>query len=185
MQDYYDSYDMTEPITRKSLLRYSMEGGVWLGLYLAIRFVFTVMSLYSTLSNILALALFVGTPFVLYRIMMRYHRDCGYTSFFSLQWMLGIMLFFFASLISCIPEYVFYEYINPQYVSEVLDRTFVMLDEMGMLQESTSLAEMRTALAEVGSPSAAEMVLQSIWSNVFFGSLLSIVVAPFVTRKRQ
>lgn len=176
---------MTEPTARKSLLKYSMEGGVWLGLYLVVRFVFTVMSMNSVLSNVLALALYVGTPFVLYRIMSVYHRDNGYMSFFSLLWMMGIMLFFFGSLISCIPEYIFYEYVNPQYVAELFDKTFVMLDEMDLLSGNASLESMRKVLEEGGAPSSIQMILQSIWSNVFFGSLLSMVVAPFVLRKRK
>ena len=176
---------MTESTARKSLLKYSMESGVWLGLYLIVRFVFTVTSMYSVMANILALALYVGTPFVVYRIMLQYHRNNGYISFFSLLWMMGIMLFFFASLISCIPEYIFYEYINPQYVTELLDNTFVKLDEMDLLKGNTSLESMRKALDEGGAPTSIQMILQSIWSNVFFGSLLSMVVAPFVLRKKR
>lgn len=162
-----------------------MEGGVWLGLYLIVRFVFTVASMYSVLSNVLALALFAGTPFVLYRIMLVYHRNNGYISFFSLLWMMGIMLFFFASLISCIPEYIFYEFINPEYVTELFSNTFVMLDEMNLLEGNASVESLRKALDEGGAPDSMQMILQSIWSNVFFGSLLSMVVAPFVLRKKR
>ena len=34
-------------------------------------------------------------------------------------------------------------------------------------------------------PTPLQMVMQSIWSNVFFGSLLSMIVAPFVLRKHK
>ena len=36
---------MADTVTRKSLLQHSMEGGVWLGLYLIVRFAFMVMGL--------------------------------------------------------------------------------------------------------------------------------------------
>lgn len=60
---------MANTVPRKSLLQYSMEGGVWLGIYLIVRFACMVMGLYFPVANLLALALFVGTPFVLYRII--------------------------------------------------------------------------------------------------------------------
>lgn len=176
---------MADSVKRKSLLQYSMEGGVWLGIYLIIRFACMVMGLYSAVANLLALAFFVGTPFVLYRIMMVYHRNNSYISFFSLLWMMGIMLFFFASLICSVAEYIFYQYINPYYVTELFDHAFTLIKESEVLSDAISLEDMRTALGEGAAPTPLQMVMQSIWSNVFFGSLLSMIVAPFVLRKRK
>lgn len=176
---------MANTVPRKSLLQYSMEGGVWLGIYLIVRFACMVMGLYFPVANLLALALFVGTPFVLYRIMMVYHRNNSYISFFSLLWMMGIMLFFFASLICSVAEYIYYQYINPQYIAELFNRAFALIKEMDVLSDTISLEEMSKALAEGSSPTSLQMVMQSIWSNVFFGSLLSMIVAPFVLQKRK
>lgn len=176
---------MADTVTRKSLLQHSMEGGVWLGLYLIVRFAFMVMGLYYSVANLIALALFAGTPFVLYRIMMVYHRNNSYISFFSLLWMMGIMLFFFASLICSVAEFVFYQYINPGYVAELFDRALALIKEYEMLSDTISLEDMHKAIGAGVLPTPLQMVMQSIWSNVFFGSLLSMIVAPFVLRKHK
>ncbi len=170
---------------RKSLLIYAMEGGVWLGLYLVVRFFCGVASIYSPLLNAVAMLLYVGTPFVLYHILMRYHKENGYVSGFALLWMMGIMLFFFASLICCVPEFVFYQYISPDYIANATSESLKLIEEMGLMQGGDTLNEMRDMLEGQAILTPMQMIMSSMWANVFFGSLLSIVVAPFVTRKKN
>lgn len=176
---------MSEITERKSLTRYSMEGGVWLGLYIVIRFFCGILGVYSPIFDALAMVLYVGTPYVLYRIMLGYHRSNDYVSGFSLLWMMGIMLFFFASLISAIPEYVFYQYINPDYVANAMQQSVKLLDEWGIMQDEAATDELRKAVEGGAVPTSLQMIMSSLWSNVFFGSLLSIVVAPFVIRSKK
>ena len=174
---------MTE---RKSLLRYSMEGGLWLGLYIVVRFFCGIASMYSPIFDMLALAMYVGTPFLLYYIMFQFHRNNGYVSGFSLLWMMGIMLFFFASLICCVPEYIFYQYIDPDYVGNAMKQSLQLIDEWGILKDDAAVETYREAVDKGAVPSAMQMIMSSVWSNVFLGSLLSIVVAPIVnSRKRK
>lgn len=176
---------MSEITERKSLLIYSMEGGAWLGGYLVLRFICSVAGTLSPLFDAMALLMFAFTPFVLYYIMLRYHRENGYLSGFSLLWMMGIMLFFFASLICAIPEYVFYQYINPDYIANAMTQSVKLIEDMGLMQNDETYNQMRQLIEEGTTPTALQMIMSSMWSNVFFGSLLSIVVAPIVTRKKN
>lgn len=176
---------MSERLERKSLLMYSMEGGAWLGIYLVLRFVCSVAGTLSPLFDGLALVLLVGTPFVLYYIMLRYHRQNGYISGFSLLWMMGIMLFFFASLISAIPEYVYYQYINPDFIANAMSESIELIEQLGLMENDATYRQMQELVAEGTTPSSLQMIMSSMWSNVFFGSLLSIVVAPFVMLKKK
>ena len=117
--------------------------------------------------------------------MLRYHRENGYISGFSLLWMMGIMLFFFASLICCVPEYIFYQYINPDYVANAMQQSLKLIDELGIIKQEEVLDAYRETVEKGGVPTAIQMIMSSMWSNVFFGSLLAIIVAPFVSRKKR
>ena len=176
---------MTNNTERKSLLVYGMEGGVWLGLYLIVRFFCGVAGTYISLLNTVAMLLFIGTPFVVYRIMLQYHKHNGYVSGFSLLWMMGIMLFFFASLISCVPEYIFYQYISPDYIANATSQSIKLIEEMGVIETQGTVDELRRMLEDNALLTPMQMVMSSMWGNVFFGSLLSIVVAPFVLRNKN
>lgn len=175
---------MNETTERKSLLAYGMEGGLWLGLYLVLRFICSVAGSFSPIFDALALMMFVGTPFVLYYIMLRYHRNNGFVSGFSLLWMMGIMLFFFASLICAVPEFIFYQYIDPDYIANAMTQSLKLIEDMGLMKDDEAYNQMRQLIEQGTAPTAIQMIMSSMWSNVFFGSLLSIVVAPFVTRKK-
>ena len=176
---------MTETTERKSLLMYAMEGGVWLGLCLIARFICGVAGLYSPVLNAVAMLLLIGTPVMLYRVMLQFHKKSGYISGFALLWMMGIMLFFFASLISCVPEYIFYQYINPDYIANAASQSVKLMEEMGWLKDDATLEEVNKMLAADAVPTSIQMVISTMWAHVFFGSLLSIVVAPFVLRKKN
>lgn len=175
----------SQKMPRKSLLMYSMEGGVWLGLYLILCFACNVGAFYVAGLSIVALLLYVAVPYVLYRIILRYHRNSHIVNFFSVNWMIGVLLFIFASLISAIPEYVFYQYIDPQYLSAVVEDTLAQLDTLGWMQEDEAMAEVRKMSDEGTLPSTIQMTISQMWSKMFIGSLLSIVVSPFVVRKKK
>lgn len=170
---------------RKSLLVYAMEGGVWMGLYLVIRFFCGVASIYSPMLNALAMLLYIGTPFVLYRILLQYHKSNDGVSGFALLWMMGIMLFFFASLICSVPEYIFYQYISPDYIANATSQSLKLIEEMGLIEGGETLNEMRNMLEGEALLTPMQMIMSSMWANVFVGSLLSIIVAPFVTRTKN
>ena len=176
---------MSEREERKSLIQYSMEGGLWLGLYLILRFFCGVLGVYSPIFDALALVLFVGTPYLLYRIMLAYHRQNDYISSFSLLWMMGIMLFLFASLITAIPEYIFYQYISPDYVANAMKQSVKLIEEWGIMKDNTAVEELRSVAESGAVPSSLQMIFSSIWSNLFFGSILSIIVSPFVLRNKK
>lgn len=173
---------MSENNPRKSLLAYSMEGGIWLGLYLTLCFAGNVAALYWPGISAIALLLYIVVPFVLYRIMKRYHRNSNIVNFFSVNWLLGIMLFFFAAIISSIPEYVYYQYINPDYIAQVVSSTLEQLDAMGWMQDDTGIEQVRKMNSEGTLPNAMDMVISQAWSKMFLGSILSIFVSLFVVR---
>ncbi len=169
----------------RNLLQYSMQAGVWLGLYLIVRFVCSVASIYSPMLNLIAMILLVGTPFVLYHLMKKYHKNNDDVSTFSLMWMMGIMLFAFASLICAVPEYLFYEYINPDYITNTMQQSVSLIKEMDLIKDDTLMQELEKISTTGAVPTSIQMIMSSLWSNVFFGSLLSFVVAIFVVRSKK
>lgn len=176
---------MSENTERKTLLLYGMEWGAWFGLYLVLRFICSVLGVNSPILNIVAMAMFIGTPIVLYYILLHYHKQHNCISGFSLLWMTGIMLFFFASLICCIPEYIFYQYINPDYIADAMVQSVNLIADAGVLDNDEVLSQMRQMLEDGNVPTAWQMSMSSFWSNLFFGSLLSAVVASLVTLKKK
>ena len=175
---------MKVTIERKGILNFSMEYGSYLGLYFIVKFLLATLSLRFAICDVLSALMLVGIPFVLYYLMIRFRRQNGGASFYSLLWMLGILLFFFASMISGLAEYIYYAYIDPQYIHNQVTALLSLLESMPSLQENEMMNLARQGFENGAIPSPIEMVIQTMWANVFFGSLLSMIVAWPANRKR-
>lgn len=176
---------MLQEAPKKSIARYAMEYGVYFGLYLIVKFVLMTFSLNNFIANFFSEILLIAIPFVLYYIMRHYKKQEGGKVNFSQLWMFGIFLFFFASLLSGVAEYIYYRYINPTFIEMQMSAVLDLIEHMTQTQESEMLQIMREGLAKGGAPSPIEMVFQTIWANVFLGSLLSIIIALIVSRKKN
>ncbi len=162
----------------KNIMQAAMEAGAFMGVFFIIKFIFTVLSLYSPLSGMLSSFMMLAIPLMLYYLMRRYYRDGGISSFSQL-WLLGILLFFFASLISGLAQYIYYVYINPDYIRmqfEMAGEAMKLIEEMNSLSAST-LEPYKQVMAQGDIPAPMSFVMTQMWVNVFFGSVLSMVMA--------
>ena len=91
------------------------------------------------------------------------------------------LLFFFASLISGLAQYIYYVYINPEYIKSQLSAAVTLLESLNMTSDPSLLEAVKTGLEQGNIPSPMAVVIQQMWVNVFFGSLLSAVMAWLVS----
>ena len=166
---------------KKTLTLCAMQYGVYLGLYFIVEFAFVIGSMHSNAANFMSTALLVATPAMIYLLMRHYVRQEGNSSRFVVLWLLGIYIFFFASLISGLAQYIYFQYIDPDWIPSFVEQQLQVLEAMGA--QSPEMADFadtaRAAIDNGASFEPIDVVFMMIWSNVFFGSLLSIVVAFF------
>lgn len=172
---------MQEEGKGKSIVTYAMEYGIYLGLFLTVKFAVTTQSTRFVALNVLSQVLLLALPFVVYWLMRRFRNEMQGRAGFSQLWLFGIFLFFFGSLLSGVAEYAFYRFIDPLYLERLIASVLDTLGTLSRMQDSPFLEVMREGLEKGGAPSAIEMVYQTILSNVFFGSLLSMLLAWVLT----
>ena len=139
--------------TQKGIVQFAMEAGAYMGLYFVVKFIFAVLSLNYPFCNVVS----------------------------TILWMMGILLFFFASLISGLAQYIYYVYINPEYIKSQLSAAVTLLESLNMTSDPSLLEAVKTGLEQGNIPSPMAVVIQQMWVNVFFGSLLSAVMAWLVS----
>lgn len=176
---------MEETAKPKGLLKQAMEMGAYFGLFLLVKFLLATQSLNNPFLNLASLLMLFAIPFVVYYLMRRFKKTITETNVFSQLWMFGILLFFFASLISCLGEYIYYVYIDPSYLNTQITAMLAMLDDMEQLKGNETLNMMKDAMANGATPTPSAMIMQTIWANTFVGSLLSILLALILNNTRQ
>lgn len=162
-----------------------MEYGAYFGLFLILKFLISTQSIQSALMNLIAYILTFALPFILFFIMRHYKRS-NYDGIRVPQlWSLGIMLFFFASLLSGLAAYIYYQYIDPA----LLDTQYQLsIKAIEFFQKDTPTDTIKSVLQlmkETGAPTPMQMVLQTIWVNVFFGTFLSAILALIANRTKR
>ncbi len=164
----------------KGMVQFAMEAGAYMGLFFVVKFIFTVLSLNFPICNIVATFMMLLIPVLLYFLLREYHRENRCRSHFSQLWMAGILLFFFASLIVALAQYVYYIYINPEYIHSQFVAAVNLMETMNLPADPSVMELLKEELAKGKSPDPMTVVMQQIWVNVFFGSLLSLFMSGIV-----
>ena len=71
--------------------------------------------------------------------------------------------------------------INPEYIKSQLSAAVTLLESLNMTSDPSLLEAVKTGLEQGNIPSPMAVVIQQMWVNVFFGSLLSAVMAWLVS----
>ena len=160
----------------------AMWHGLILAIYLVIRFFFMVSSANNTILNLLFIFITIGVPFVAYYLGKDFKKktdeELTYRNFYSH----GFFMFFFASLILAAVEYVYYGFINTEFITEQYN---TLLQNIEILKQTMPDAtQLEEIVNESPIPSASQMAMQNIWMYSFAGIIISLINAYILNKKQ-
>ena len=169
-------------IQQSKVYNAAMWHGLILAIYLVIRFFFMVSSANSTILNLLFIFITIGVPFVAYYLGKDFKKktdeELTYRNFYTH----GFFMFFFASLILAAVEYVYYGFINTEFITEQYN---TLLQNIEILKQTMPDA---TQLEEIVNaspiPTASQMAMQNVWMYSFIGIIISLINAYILNKKR-
>lgn len=171
-----------QQIQQSKVYNAAMWHGLILAIYLVVRFFFIVSSANSLILNILTIFLTIGIPFVAYYLgkdfKKKTNEELTYRNFYSH----GFFMFFFASLILSLVEYIYYGYINPEFISAQYDTLVQNLEILKQnMPDASSLEEVVNSSP---IPTASQMAMQNIWMYSFAGIIISLINAYILNKKQ-
>ena len=160
----------------------AMWHGLILAIYLVIRFFFMVSSANSTILNLLFIFITIGVPFVAYYLGKDFKKktdeELTYRNFYSH----GFFMFFFASLILAAVEYVYYGFINTEFITEQYN---TLLQNIEILKQTMpDASQIEEIVNESPIPTASQMAMQNVWMYSFAGIIISLINAYILNKKR-
>jgi hypothetical protein len=160
----------------------AMWHGLILAIYLVIRFFFMVSSANSTILNLLFIFITIGVPFVAYYLGKDFKKktdeELTYRNFYSH----GFFMFFFASLILAAVEYVYYGFINTEFITEQYNTLLQNIEIIKQTMPDASQIEEIVNASPI--PTASQMAMQNIWMYSFVGIIISLINAYILNKKR-
>lgn len=164
----------------KSIYRRGADDGFWFGIYLSLLFLAMVSSIYSALAGVATLAMVIAVPFIIFFFLRRSYRADNCTSPFSALWLHGICIFFFGSLLMALTAYVYLRFINPAYITNIVDMAIEVYGSVDSPDAHEMVSLLQKAKDSHILPTAGGTAVQVIWAGVFSGSLLSMILSAIV-----
>ena len=169
-------------IQQSKVYNAAMWHGLILAIYLVSRFFFMVSSADSTILNLLFIFITIGVPFVAYYLGKDFKKktdeELTYRNFYTH----GFFMFFFASLILAAVEYVYYGFINTEFITEQYN---TLLQNIEILKQTMpDASQIEEIVNESPIPTASQMAMQNVWMYSFVGIIISLINAYILNKKR-
>lgn len=161
---------------RFNINKSAMVYGLYLGLFLIFKFFAEVMSLSGSGYGLVYAFCILMLPFLVLYFAVLFGRKqppgvLGYWHYFRFIF----MIFFFASTILAVAQYVYFAFINPGFLQGQYE---TLLSNMDLLSETMPVfGQYKEMFGQMQAPTPAMMVYQTIWIYVLAGVLLGFPLA--------
>jgi hypothetical protein len=183
-------------IIRINLLQTSMTLGTYLGAYIILVYLVAALTVKYSILSLLSLPLLIGIPFVAFFLIRRF-RDSTKAPFFPfpVSWMLSILMFLFATVLSCMVAYMYLRFIdNGALASGLMARMEEMMaqsdavtagftDAAQIEQYNSTMELIRQTITWFCSLPASGVAKQLIQSSLLWGNIMSLFIG-LLTAKR-
>ena len=183
-------------VIRINILQTSMTLGTYLGVYITLTYLITALTVKYAALSLLALPLMIGIPVVGFILIKRF-RDSTKVPFFPfpISWMLSILTFLFATVLSCMAAYLYLRFIdNGALAAGLTSRmemmiqsteavTAAMTDPVQIEQYNKTMELMQQTISWFCSLPASGMTKQITQAALMWGNIISLLIG-LLTAKR-
>lgn len=168
------------------LVNGAMVYGTSMGLFWILKFMLVPFLFTMPLSSLFFLGLTAAVPFLGYFFVRQYrNRYCPSGRIgFTQAWFFSLLMYVFAALLVSVAHYVFFRYVDGgtmvatyRGLLDELQATAPEMDEL--VKQYHQAADLIAAMTPI------ELTVQLIMNNLFYGMLLALPTALFVSLKRN
>ena len=167
---------------QSNILKSAMSHGLILGVLFSVNFLLGITgnAWLKLLSNFVMVAILVAV----YKMSVRFRdNDCKGVITYGKAFSLIVLMFFFAAIISSLVKYIYFQFINPDYLENLLQQSLLMYEAfLSKLPLSMSTEEIYENMGTIITP--ISFSLQYIWANVFAGVFVGLIMAGFVKKDK-
>lgn len=162
---------------KPTALKHAMYFGLMLGLAFCLNFFLSTRS--SALCNAVSWMIVVLVPYAAYRLTVDCReRVCGGRMSYGEAFFYGMQLFFYAAMVGAAFKLLYFKYINPDFLPNMLDESLKLMELLNMPIGEAEMGELKRVMTPVN------MSLNYIWLDVAAGTLVSLVVAAFARKNK-
>lgn len=184
-------------IIRINILQASMTLGTYLGVYIILVYIVFALAITRLMAlSLLSIPLMMGIPVIAYLLVRRFREANSMPFFpFPVSWMITILTFLFATMLSCSVAYLYLRFIDNGALSAGL-----LARWSEYMQASDSITQTLTDAAQIeqfkatmdtydryvnwlSSLPPSGLTKQLIQTSLVWGNILSLIIALIATKR--
>ena len=183
-------------VIKINVFQAAMTLGTYLGLYIILTYLLVGLTLKYSALSLIALPLMLGIPVVAFFLVKRF-RDANCKPFFPfpVSWMITILTFLFATVLSCMAVYLYLRFLDNgalaagmmeqmNAIIQASDATIQsMTDQVQIEQIRTNMDLFKSVITWFCSLSPSAMTKQLIQSSLLWGNILSLIIGIIATKR--
>lgn len=161
-----------------NLMNSTMRHGLILGIVFSVNFILSISgNMFFGLLSYVAVGLII---YLTYKYTMSYRdTDCAGTISYRHALAFVILLFVFAALISAIVKYVYFQYINTDFLPELMNKSIELMEQIMPSVPEETYDNMEKMMSPINYS------LTVTWMNVILGFLVGLVIAGLVKKEKD
>ena len=161
-----------------NIMKSAMKSGLILGVLFSINFLLSIPS--NVFTSILTYVVIAGILVATYRlsVQLRDNEFGGYITYGRVFTFI-LLSFFYGAIISSLVKFIYFQFVNPEYLSNLYNESMLLMEKIGFSIESAVEESMRNLLKP------ATFSLQYIWVNTLLGVFVGLIMAAFVKKEKN
>lgn len=161
-----------------SITKSAMFNGLIMGVIFSINFLLSVSKITALVlfTNVIAALIVVG----IYRLSVKFRdTECGGSISYWKSFLIILLTFFYAAIISSVVKYIYFQFINPDYLDQMFQESMKLLESMKFHETDAMVDQMKSMLKP------ATYTLVYVWSNVLMGVVVGLIMAAFIKKEKS
>jgi hypothetical protein len=161
-----------------NIVKSSMTSGLIIGCVFSLNFLISLPK--NNFLGFISILITLGIIYLMYKLAIRFRdTECEGAISYGKTLTYVILSFFFAALISGVVKFVYIIFINKEYLNSMLQESYKIIEMLKIPMDE----EKYDQLAKMMKPTS--YIIQTIWANVFFGTLLGLILGFFVKKDKS
>ena len=165
-----------------NVLNAAMKYGLIMGIIFSVNFLLSVTGnpIVSLLGYLVVALILVLT----YRFSIAYRDyENGGAITFGHAFFFILLLFLFGAIISSLVKFIYFKYLNVDYLPQLLDQSITVMKQMQEQFHFNIPDDYYENMENMMNPTA--YTLQFIWVNTFLGVIVGLIMAPFIKKDKS
>jgi hypothetical protein len=171
---------------KENIITHSMHSGLILGGLIVVRDFLSLVVFNGNVFMLLLLGLvgFVIPFFCIFHFTKKFDREVlkGKISYLNAL-SYGFYMFFFAAMIIALFSFIYFQYVNPDYLAQQGDAFINILKQLSFPKEIVKKYE--DVLTGVQTPTAAGAAISGLWAFTFSGFIICLFTSLFFRKRKN